>query len=208
MRAAFLLLLAAFTITGFVSGCGSDSTRNDVITIRDFSFDPGQTTVTAGTTVRWFNGGNITHNIVSGTLQATSNPKVVDVGISNSGFTPDDITINLGDTVRFRNLTNLPRQVEVKNQDFDMVFLSPQLDRDDTALFTPDTAGVYDVRDALSPTLLMRITVVGIPNPNGLFQSGVLRPGDEFSFTFNTPGTFPFFCTTHKIEQGAVVVEP
>jgi len=31
----------------------------------------------------------------------------------------------------------------------------------------------------------------------GVWDSGVLNPGQNFSFTFSTPGTFPYHCTIH-----------
>jgi len=33
--------------------------------------------------------------------------------------------------------------------------------------------------------------------PNGLFNSGLRNTGFEFTFTFNTPGAFPYFCIPH-----------
>ena len=40
----------------------------------------------------------------------------------------------------------------------------------------------------------------------GSFDSGNLSPGDEFSYTFDTTGTFAFACTPHPWMTGAVVV--
>jgi plastocyanin len=38
----------------------------------------------------------------------------------------------------------------------------------------------------------------GTPNaPNGLWDSGILNDGATFSHTFNTVGSFPYFCTPH-----------
>lgn len=31
----------------------------------------------------------------------------------------------------------------------------------------------------------------------GVWDSGTLNPGQSYSFTFNEPGTFPYFCATH-----------
>jgi plastocyanin len=33
--------------------------------------------------------------------------------------------------------------------------------------------------------------------PNGLWDSGFLNQGQTFSYTFNTAGSFPYFCTAH-----------
>src|SRR5262252_6166978 len=34
-------------------------------------------------------------------------------------------------------------------------------------------------------------------NPDGLWDSGVLNKNATFSFTFNTAGTFSYYCTPH-----------
>jgi plastocyanin len=41
-----------------------------------------------------------------------------------------------------------------------------------------------------------------------LFDSGVLKPGDVFSYTFTRPGTFEYACSIHKTMTGVVVVAP
>jgi len=41
-------------------------------------------------------------------------------------------------------------------------------------------------------------TTSGSPGmPNGLWDSGILNQGATFSHTFNTAGTFPYYCTVH-----------
>lgn len=40
-----------------------------------------------------------------------------------------------------------------------------------------------------------------------LFKSGALDTDDSFTFTFNEPGTFKYFCTIHPRMQGTVIVE-
>ena len=39
-----------------------------------------------------------------------------------------------------------------------------------------------------------------------IWDSGILRPGQDFSFTFNTPGTFPYICNVHPMTGTVVVV--
>ncbi|MBU1671918.1 MAG: cupredoxin family copper-binding protein [Actinobacteria bacterium] len=38
-------------------------------------------------------------------------------------------------------------------------------------------------------------------------DSGTLKPGDTYSFTFDTAGTYNYQCTLHPAMQGQVVVE-
>ena len=48
-------------------------------------------------------------------------------------------------------------------------------------------------------------TVVSRENPRAM-KSPVLDTDDSVSFTFNTPGTYGFFCSLHPHMQGTVVV--
>ncbi|HUU48327.1 MAG TPA: plastocyanin/azurin family copper-binding protein [Nitrosopumilaceae archaeon] len=43
--------------------------------------------------------------------------------------------------------------------------------------------------------------------PNLLFNSGYLDPGQQFSFTFDDGGKFDYFCTLHPWMKGQVIVE-
>jgi len=38
----------------------------------------------------------------------------------------------------------------------------------------------------------------------GVWNSGTLQPGRNFSFTFNTAGTFPYHCSIHPNMTGSV----
>jgi plastocyanin len=40
-----------------------------------------------------------------------------------------------------------------------------------------------------------------------VFDSGNLNEGDEFSFTFDEAGTFPYFCSVHPTMTGTIIVE-
>lgn len=43
--------------------------------------------------------------------------------------------------------------------------------------------------------------------PDGTFDSGEIAKGDTFEFTFDEPGTYPYFCTIHPATmRGEVVV--
>lgn len=45
--------------------------------------------------------------------------------------------------------------------------------------------------------------------PSGLFDSGTLNPGQTFQFTFNSVGTFPYYCRIHgEAMTGTVTVAP
>jgi plastocyanin len=42
---------------------------------------------------------------------------------------------------------------------------------------------------------------------NGLFSSGKLTAGDQWTFTFTKPGEYPYHCDIHKHMTGKVVVQ-
>ena len=41
----------------------------------------------------------------------------------------------------------------------------------------------------------------------GVFKSKALDTDDKFSFTFATPGSYPYFCALHPHMTGSIVVE-
>lgn len=43
-------------------------------------------------------------------------------------------------------------------------------------------------------------------SPSGLFDSGNVGSGDTFSFTFQEPGTYNYFCSIHPGMDGVVIV--
>ncbi len=42
---------------------------------------------------------------------------------------------------------------------------------------------------------------------SGAFDSGDLDPGESFTFTFTTPGTYDYLCTPHPSMTGSIVVQ-
>jgi plastocyanin len=49
-------------------------------------------------------------------------------------------------------------------------------------------------------------TAVTVTSPDGLFDSELLAPGGSFSYTFDTPGTFRYFCVPYPHMKGEIVV--
>ena len=45
-----------------------------------------------------------------------------------------------------------------------------------------------------------------VTSADGAFNSGVLPAGSAFEYTFDAPGTFPYFCAIHPSMTGTVVV--
>jgi len=51
-------------------------------------------------------------------------------------------------------------------------------------------------------------TTVTVTSADGLFDYETLAPGTSFSYTFDTPGTFRYFCVPYPHMKGVVVVSP
>jgi manganese oxidase len=45
-----------------------------------------------------------------------------------------------------------------------------------------------------------------VTSKDGVFDSGMLGKGQSFSFTFDKPGEYPYFCEPHPNMMGIVVV--
>jgi len=43
--------------------------------------------------------------------------------------------------------------------------------------------------------------------PNKLFHSKRMGKGDEYTFKFDKPGTYPYFCTYHEEMMGKIIVK-
>jgi amicyanin len=90
---------------------------------------------------------------------ATSPPRkrMAEIDIVNFGFTPSELTVKAGTTIRWTNKGYVPHTVD----------------------FT-----------------------------DGAVNSGVLNNGNQFTHTFNAPGTYPYICHIHPFMHGTVVVTP
>lgn len=66
---------------------------------------------------------------------------------------------------------------------------------------TPGTTVVFTNKDNANHT---------VTSTSGAFDSGVVKNGNTFSYTFNDPGTHYFYCNFHasnSAEQGAILVK-
>jgi len=81
---------------------------------------------------------------------------------TNSCYSPNPVTVNVGDTVIWNNVDSVAHTV---------------------------TSG--------NPS----------DGPDGIFDSSLFEPGKSFSHTFNSPGTYDYFCMVHPWTAGNVVVK-
>jgi predicted secreted protein with PEFG-CTERM motif len=68
----------------------------------------------------------------------------------------------------------------------------------------PGTTVTWTNGDKLSHTITSG--KVSDDNAGSVFDSGLVKPGKTFQFTFATAGTFDYFCTVHPWMVGQVVV--
>ncbi len=47
-----------------------------------------------------------------------------------------------------------------------------------------------------------------VTSDGGMFDSGLLKDGDSFTFTFTAAGTFTYHCAVHPGMRGSVLVTP
>ena len=51
-------------------------------------------------------------------------------------------------------------------------------------------------------------TAITVTSPDGLFDSETVAVGGSFSYTFDTPGTFRYFCVPYPHMKGVITVTP
>ncbi len=78
---------------------------------------------------------------------------------------------------------------------------------DNPQLASPYLPGSLTVAAGTTVTWVNQDVVIHtVTSDVGLFDSGSMRPGDRFSFTFTTPGTFTYTCIPHTYMRGTVVI--
>jgi plastocyanin len=77
------------------------------------------------------------------------------VSIDNFTFTPKELTVPVGTTVKWTNKDDIPHTVVDKNK----AFRSKPLDTDDTFSFTFGNAGTFDYFCSLHPQMVGKIIV-------------------------------------------------
>ncbi len=70
--------------------------------------------------------------------------------------------------------------------------------------------GPADLTVSVGDTIRWTNNEAGIPHDttadDGLWESATLRPGDQFEFTFNEPGTYTYFCSIHPDMRATITV--
>ncbi len=194
--AAFLILIA---IAACVSGCGSNGNTSEAVTINieQNRFVPANVTVKAGSRVQFVNVDTQVHQVVSGTLAATTQPVIRSLIIQineDNTFVPDTFEANWGDTVQWRNNRSQPFVMDiVDSSNTPVVTLSFVRTGQVIAFSSFPGAGFYRYQQQNNSNFFGTIKVFGRPVPDGNFNSLPLRQSGTFTTQFPSPGTFPYF---------------
>ncbi len=76
----------------------------------------------------------------------------------------------------------------------------------DTVKWINNDAESHTVTSGIGGGIISTTTTTKV-KPDGLFNSGILKPGDSWSFKFNKSGTYNYFCTIHPWMEGIVNVK-
>ncbi|HEY7032485.1 MAG TPA: cupredoxin domain-containing protein [Thermomicrobiales bacterium] len=166
------------------------------VEIQDFQFSPATLEVTVGTTVTWTNAGNAPHTV-------TSDDGVFDSGQLSNGQTFSFTFDQVGTFAYHCNIhPQMTAQIVVK----------------EAAAAPPGKAvSIKDFQfSPASRSVIVGTTVTWtntgdaphtVTSDDGVFDSGRIEPGDDFSFTFDQVGTFTYHCAIHPRMKGKIVVK-
>lgn len=210
-------LVVTAILVACVFGCGGGSGSggggsSPFVNIETNRFYAKTTTIKVGSTIQFTNLDASTAQVVSGTLDPEGNPLVIHtINITLTGFTPVFLTAQLGDTIRFNNISGNPFSMNVVN-DNGTVISTVVFGIGDLKTFTFPGAGYFVFRQQGSSIFQGSITLYGQPNPDGLFESPVLTNGSVFKKTFSTVGSFSFYALDQSnpnksFKTGTIVVQ-
>lgn len=148
---------------------------------------------------RAFDKGAIGQIVVSGEEQPEIFEEVIaapaDEGPEGSG---DDTAASDAESISI-----LPGSFEVQDMDSPDEFAETENPADYSVNVLTIKAGTAVTWTNDDPGMMHTVTSV-----DGLFDSGFLHEGDTWSYTFDEPGEFEYFCAPHPWMRAKIVVEP
>ena len=140
--------------------------------------------------VRTFYKGCIGQVIVSG----DPDPELFEAGLSGAGIAPEETEAE----------QRGPNEVSIPVGAFDPDFEEPY---SPSELAVPvGTPVTWTNDDSVVHTVTSGEVASNVGEPDGTFDSGDMAKDATFSFTFDTAGEFPYYCTPHPWMTGMVVV--
>jgi plastocyanin len=130
--------------------------------------------------------------------------------LANTAYQPNPINIKVGDTIEWANKDSSPHTVTKKDRS---ISNNDESDNDSSSGF------VERIVDEIITNIVVNIRNnlqgsednISSQEDSSLsssaeFDSGIMRTGDTFSYTFNNPGTFEYYCAAHPSMVGEIVV--
>lgn len=206
------------------------------VEIKDFIFDPGAITVPAGTTVVWTNLDSAPHTVSStsgvfdsGVMDQDENfsytfqdPGTYDcyclihpymkakvIVAPSGGHGPDAAGVSQAEESQSKE-----SQLEENQLDEGRAREGkPAIDHGQSVL-VEIKKHTYDPDSITVPvgTHVVWRNFDSVPHTatstNGLFDSGIMDEGENFSYTFQDPGTYDYYCPIHPYMKARVIVTP
>lgn len=208
--------------SGIVQPPPSNPTPNPVpspstLSIGDDFFRPVSLSIAAGTTVTWFNSGQSTHSV-------TSNTGLFDSGMVRPGQSFSFTFQNAGTYAYyclFHNGQSGTITVTGNGSPSNPTPSNPTVTPPVTNPLPPVASlpGSLSIGDnnftPASFAIIAGITVTWVnhgqmphtvTSDTGLFDSGMIKPSQSFSFTFTAPGTYAYRCLFHNGQAGTITV--
>lgn len=179
------------------------------VEIIDFGYSPRSLTVAVGATVRWVNTGAAPHTV-------TANDGSFDSGFLNTG---DRFAHRFSTPGTFQYFCSLHPQMTatVVVPSSSGAILPPA----ETASMAPVAAKPEEIKmldfsfspDEVAVAAGTKVTWVNagsalhtVTARDQSFDSGFKAAGERFAFTFDTPGTYDYFCVIHPQMTGSIAV--
>lgn len=89
--------------------------------------------------------------------------------------------------------------VEIKNYPYSHYAFSP-----DKITVHAGAVVTWTNNDSRNHTVTSDLTV---KSPEEKFDSGIIKPGENFSHTFENPGYYGYYCKIHPYMKGLVIVD-
>jgi plastocyanin len=185
------------------------------VAIVDRAFEPASLTVAAGTTVEWTNRDDEGHTVTATDGSFDSGLMAGGMSFSMRFDSPGMHEYSCGIHPEMRGSVTV---VAVAEPGGPAATPLPAASPSAATSASADQAGVIIAQTAYGPASLEVAagTTVNWTNDDpiihtvtardGSFNSGVLQPGDEYSFVFEASGTYEYFCAVHPGQGGSIVV--
>lgn len=191
------------------------------VEIKNFLFDPSTITVPAGTTVVWTNLDSAPHTVAS--TSGIFDSGVMDKGKIFSYTFEDPGTYDyycmLHPNMKAKVIVTpsgepKPAAAGVSQAEDGLEEESRPAGDHGQSVLVEIKQHTYDPDSITVPagTTVVWRNFDSVPHTatstNGLFDSGIMDPNEDFNYTFHDPGTYDYYCPIHPYMRAKVIVTP